>query len=228
MSSSSHSRAISLEKREIAFLAVSALVLAILLLGYVQPRSGIASSETQFTDPSESGLAIVPASCPSSPHNTGECTASCTPQYFCTGSNGNLRYFRSSTCIESYIETCLNGCYNGQCLAAEGMNFVPSSATRANGKTFTASGHLQLSPAVVRTGDATRIFWNVGGVQSCAVSGSNGDQWTGSTSGPNGRTTGVISEQIVYTLTCVGLPGADPAQITEHAVVNVIPVFHGS
>jgi hypothetical protein len=37
-------------------------------------RSALASSETRFVEQSESGLYIVPASCPSDPHYSGECT----------------------------------------------------------------------------------------------------------------------------------------------------------
>jgi len=51
-------------------------IIAALLLVVLQPFSqseGFRSSEVAFTDPSPGGFAIIPASCPSSPHYDGEC-----------------------------------------------------------------------------------------------------------------------------------------------------------
>lgn len=47
-------------------------------------RTPIASSETQFAEFSPGGLALVPASCPSSPHYSGECTVPPQPSSGCT------------------------------------------------------------------------------------------------------------------------------------------------
>lgn len=45
----------------------------VLLVVQVSPRDGFRSEELAFTDAHDSGLDIVPASCPSSPHYSGEC-----------------------------------------------------------------------------------------------------------------------------------------------------------
>lgn len=56
----------------ISLLAAFAVVLAVLLWIPFQAK-GFVSSEVYFADASESGLSIVPASCPSSPNYAGEC-----------------------------------------------------------------------------------------------------------------------------------------------------------
>src|SRR3989344_5593804 len=60
--------------KEWVFAAV--LVAVAILATLLNSRQPFASSEVQFTDSSASGLAIVPASCPSSPHYAGECDPS--------------------------------------------------------------------------------------------------------------------------------------------------------
>lgn len=54
---------------------VALLILALVSLAALSftQRSAFVSSEYKFTDASANGLAIVPASCPSSPHYSGEC-----------------------------------------------------------------------------------------------------------------------------------------------------------
>ncbi|MDB5237761.1 MAG: hypothetical protein JWM46_31 [Candidatus Kaiserbacteria bacterium] len=84
------------------------------------------------------------------------------------------------------------------------------------------TGHLQVRPQVVRPGTTATVFWNISNVSSCAVTGSNGDSWTGASSGSGGKTTAAITERTTYTLTCTGL---DSSHISESAVLNVIPVF---
>lgn len=58
--------------KDIAIAVVAFGALGMLFTG-LDGRTPIASSETQFVELSESGLQIVPASCPSSPHYSGEC-----------------------------------------------------------------------------------------------------------------------------------------------------------
>lgn len=54
--------------------AVFALGALVMLFTGVDGRVPVASSETKFIEISAAGLQIVPASCPSSPHYTGECS----------------------------------------------------------------------------------------------------------------------------------------------------------
>lgn len=57
-------------------LTLLAIGLAIVVLSFGSARhtAPFASSEVNFSDLSPSGLAIVPASCPSNPHTSGECS----------------------------------------------------------------------------------------------------------------------------------------------------------
>ena len=71
--------------------AVSMLVVAIVLIYLAAPAShSTRSSELAFTDASHSGLAIVPASCPSNPHRGEICgpTPSCTESGSCSCPTG--------------------------------------------------------------------------------------------------------------------------------------------
>lgn len=49
-------------------------VIGLVVYGSSIERAPLASAETQFVERSVQGLQIVPASCPSSPHYTGECS----------------------------------------------------------------------------------------------------------------------------------------------------------
>lgn len=58
------------------FLFFAALILLAIVFSFGSHTSKpFASAEVQFTDSSASGLAIVPASCPSNPHFAGDCSA---------------------------------------------------------------------------------------------------------------------------------------------------------
>lgn len=57
-------------KKERALILIAGLVLGAVFL--LSEREAFTSSEVAFADGSTSGLAIVPASCPSNPHVTGE------------------------------------------------------------------------------------------------------------------------------------------------------------
>ncbi len=87
-------------------------LIALAILGFPEARQPFASVETAFTDGSVAGFQIVPASCPSNPHTTSDCTT-CTPEFICIGSD---RYYRNSDCSERFVETCQYGCTNGQCI----------------------------------------------------------------------------------------------------------------
>jgi hypothetical protein len=103
-------------------------------------------------------------------------------------------------------------------------NFIPFSATNPGGA-FTANGHLQAKPQLLTKDSVTRVYWNAENVSSCAVTGTNGDSWTGASSGSSGRTSGPIPSKTTYTLVCEPLPGASSGTITESVDVNIVPVF---
>lgn len=90
---------------------------------------------------------------------------------------------------------------------------------------ISSSGHLKAVPSLVRAGDTTALHWTVQNAARCTVTGSNGDRWTGLSSGASGRTSSPIRSQTIYTLSCSALPGATPSAVEERATVNVIPQF---
>jgi len=59
-------------------------------------------------------------------------------------------------------------------------------------------------------------------VSSCTVQGTNGDTWSGSTSENPGKTSGPISQQTVYTLSCSAL---DSSTYQESMTVNLVPAY---
>jgi hypothetical protein len=84
------------------------------------------------------------------------------------------------------------------------------------------AAHLQARPTIVPKGKTTRIYWNISNVSSCAVTGTNGDAWSGSTSGNPGKTSSAINQQTVYTLSCTAL---DSSTYQESTTVNLVPAY---
>jgi hypothetical protein len=263
---------------------LGALFLALFLVGDVgENRSPIASSETRFVETSESGMQIVPASCPSSPSNpdyphdtcsvptvvtpvpTGTGGSSCVSQQICSGVRlvdsctgaqiaacsasclanpdphnfcvGRDVYRQSAPCVTNFVQSCsapaFIGCSNGACVPAPppATGFEPFQANSPAG-VFTATGALQVRPTLVRQGERAQIYWSVRNVVSCTVTGTNGDSFTVagtgasfiSSSGPDGRLSGIISGQTAYTLNCPGVEEAIPSVITGSLTINVTPV----
>ena len=278
------------------------------------------SPEVKFTDASASGLSIVPASCPSTPHFVGDCgsisctptgaigggcvcpagyqaitaldggiacvpsctsggtcgggpsgcsigytssggqcvftgcpsgyvlsgtqciTAQCSDSYSCIGDN---LYHRDASCRSTFVETCAFGCGGSSCLPPPQPEFVPFDATSPSGP-FRGSGHLLAHPTLVVSGDTSQVYWNVTNVSDCDVTGTNGDSWTGPSSGSAGKTTSGIHNRTTYTLTCYYLTARMPigsgpapregssggtssgrgaAAFSEQAVVDITPFF---
>lgn len=142
----------------------------------------------------------------------------CTPSiaYACVDESTIAVTSIDASCQQSVTySTCEHQCSNGACAAPP----PPSFNEGANGLT----GHLQIRPALVPRGFTTRVYWDVSGVESCSVTGTNGDSWSGVASGSTGRVSGVINQQTLYTLTCEAYEGQtfDP----ETAFVNIVPIF---
>ncbi len=110
------------------------------------------------------------------------------------------------------------------CIPPAGPTFTGFPTT--NG--FNATGHLEVRPSLVRTGDPTRVYWNVSNVRDCTVRGTNGDGvvggvWNALSSGASGIQTSPITTRTDYTLFSRSLTGATPSTITETRTVNVLP-----
>jgi len=87
-----------------------------------------------------------------------------------------------------------------------------------------SSADLQLRavPSLVRSGSTTRVTWSATGVESCAVTGTNGDEWVGTESPVGGEASGSIRGQTVYTLACTDRSGAAHSRT---ATVNIVPTW---
>lgn len=147
---------------------------------------------------------------------TIEVLASCTPQYACEGDT--IRH-TSAQCETSIIATCVTPsfCSPGaaQCLYSS-MSFSASDDW---------SGHLEVRPSLVRAGDTVLVHWSVENAASCAVTGTNGDAWSGASAGITGKTSSPIFAQTVFVLQCEGHPDSSPSSVSESRTVNIIPIF---
>lgn len=144
---------------------------------------------------------------------------SCTPEYSCSGTQ-TIQYTDSS-CNTTTVTTCASPTF---CSAGSSTCLYPQpSFTPTVGTDFT--GHLQPLPALVTSGDTIQVRWNVDNVTSCSVTGTNGDSWTGLSSGSGGKTSSPIVGQTTYTLTCSAYPGVTPPTLTESETANIIPIF---
>lgn len=249
--------------RKYVVLAAGLAILAVLAIALDSQKQAFVSSEVRFADASQrSGLAIVPASCPSSPHYSGQCSGGtcgngicdagetfltcpddCTPDggdagdgegdgdgscptlYFCYGDDLYLQNYDDNQCGYDFVQTCPFGCLNGACEGPPSIEFAPFTATTPWSTSFDATGHLEARPILIRQGETAQLYWQAENVQSCTVTGSNGDSWDESFSGETGITSSVIIEQTIFTLNCSSIEGAEPPSVQESVIINVLPEF---
>ena len=77
-------------------------------------------------------------------------------------------------------------------------------------------------PSLIQTGGTTHINWSATNVTSCTVSAPNGDLWnTIQSIVGGGNLTAPITQQTVYTLSCLTPTGT----VKKTATVNVLPNF---
>ena len=72
----------------------------------------------------------------------------------------------------------------------------------------------------VQFGNSTLIIWSAENVNSCSVTGTNGDSWSGISGSQN---TSAITEETTYTLTCLDVE--DHPTSPQSVTVSLIPVF---
>jgi hypothetical protein len=163
------------------------------------PCSSVSQSRT-CTDGTLSG---------SPSYQYASCT--CAPLYSCSGSDIT---YTDASCTTTTVRSCTAPYF---CSPGSSSCISPEPVFNAgNGRT----GHLQVQPQLVPKGLTTTVYWDVANVQSCTVTGDNGDSWTGLT---GAKTSSPISSQTRYTLSCTPLEGASFP--TETQQVNVVPVF---
>jgi len=92
-------------------------------------------------------------------------------------------------------------------------------------------GTIQAKPSLVRQNSTTIVSWSASFVNSCTVTGTNGNSWSGFSSGAATCTHSVdgqgcvstpITAQTVYTLSCVGL---DDSSLAKSVTVNIVPII---
>lgn len=150
---------------------------------------------------------------------------SCTTHFQCV-LNPSGSYLNAESCLSRCKPSCpADQKWDGtQCVDLP-MTFEVFDGVAPDGQQFVASGHLQALPLLVRVGSTVRLYWNVKNAASCSITGSNGDSWSGSSSGAAGNTSSAIQAKTTYTLNCTGRPTATPRTVTESVDVNVVPVF---
>ena len=235
--------------KEWVFAAV--LVAVAILATLLNSRQPFASSEVQFTDSSASGLAIVPASCPSSPHYAGECDPSpvcnvpavaalfgvnCPEPAICA--NGASNYptctFPPSTCANgasnyptcTFAPTCtlLRYCVGTSLWLRNSVCSTSLIEACSNDCGCVLSPSVivwQVRPTLVQSGERVNVNWDTKNVKSCTVSSTNPPGDIWS--GKSGsQISGSIKGSTIYTLRCTGL---DNSPVTRSTTVNIIPIF---
>ena len=153
----------------------------------------------------QQGNSCVFTACPAgyAQNQSGQCVQACTPRYYCSQSS---LYYTDSSCNSTLSQACTYGCSGGAC-----------NATPAPGVQW------QVVPTLVKSGSTTNVSWSASDVQSCTVTGSNGDTWYGT----NGsQISSPLTAQTTFTLTCQALAGANPSTITRSTVVSLVPIFN--
>lgn len=153
---------------------------------------------------------------------TNQCKDQCVSYSICDASGARA----IDSCTGNTISDCASGgkaCVAGACTTPS-LSFESFDADW-NGAAFTATGHLQVKPALTRTGQTVRLYWNVKNVSACTISGGNGDSWTDLFSGAAGKLSAPIMSSTVFSLHCDALGGATPPSVNESVPVNVAPIF---
>jgi len=147
------------------------------------------------------------------------CTAATS--YSCTGSGNSVITQTSTSTSCAVTVTNLSTCTSPQfCQSGSSQCLAPAIAFNQSGN-FT--GHLQIVPNLLGKGESTQVYWNVSDAQSCQVTGSNGDSWTGLSSPTKGETSKPITSETTYTLSCTAY--GSNSNVSESQAVNVTPTF---
>jgi hypothetical protein len=141
--------------------------------------------------------------------------------YTCTGT-GNQTITQNVTATNCQVtNTNLATCVSPQfCTTGSAICLFPSPEVVPNGN---QTGNLTARPSLIPFGRNIKVYWDIAYVQSCTVTGTDGDSWTGLTSGLTGTTSSAIKQQTVYTLSCLQDDGV--THFTQTATVNVAPTY---
>ncbi len=140
-------------------------------------------------------------------------SSSCSVTYTCIDNNTESQFTNSQCSTTTTV--CANGCgSNGQCM---------NPPSPANGCLSIGVPSPCTQNARVRSGSTATLYWNITNVNpnSCSVTGTNGDLWSGQPANSQVTTRGIV-QSTVYTLSCTGTSGS---QFTSTATVNVVPSY---
>lgn len=219
-------------RRTLVYCVLAATPLLLFSVFLTRPVQDAYSSELAVREYSPRGVeggAVVPASCPSFAHVSGQCT----PPSFSTndaainnGESTNLTW----SC-PSGVNTSSSGVNFSTGGALSGSTSVSPSNTTSYTVVCNSSGSsanltvtvynpsltISASPTRVRSGNASIITWSASSVDSCSVSGPGI-----SASGLSGsQSTGGLTNQSTYTLTCTTEGGS----ISASVIVTIAPAF---
>jgi hypothetical protein len=138
-------------------------------------------------------------------------SCSCAASYSCSG---NTITYTDASCHTSTVLACTAPYL---CVPGSSSCISPEPVFNASGD---RSGHLQAVPILLRRGEVAALYWNVSNVQSCTVTGNNGDSWNG-LSGE--KTSSPIIQQTAYTLACA--PLGEASFSPETVTINIVPIF---
>jgi hypothetical protein len=147
----------------------------------------------------------------SASYQYGSCA--CAPIYSCSGNDVT---YTDQSCQTTTVLACSAPYF---CSPGQSSCVSPDPVFNEGENT---SGHLEAKPQLVPKGLTTTLSWDVSNVQSCTVSGSNGDHWSGLS---GSHASAPITTQVIYTLTCQTLEGATPSSFSEQVTVSNVPVF---
>jgi hypothetical protein len=161
---------------------------------------------------------IYSISCPISGGGTASASqqvnVTCTPAYTCTGASNDTITYTDASCNESAVTTCASPYF---CSSGSAVCVSPSPVFNGSGN---LTGHLQIKPTLLGKGASTKAYWSVSNVQSCTVTSTNGDSWSGLSGA--GFSSRAIYAQTIFTLSCLRM---DNGTLTEQQTVNLLPVY---
>ena len=156
------------------------------------------------------------------PGGTGNFTGNSQVRVSCQQSwscSGQTIVQTNTDCSTTNLATCAAPQF---CQAGSNICLAPTISFNPSGN---LTGHLQATPNILRPGETTQLYWNVSGAQSCSVTGSNGNSWSGLASPQNGESSKPLRAQTTYTLACQGYSDATPPSVTETVQVDMTPTF---
>ena len=155
-------------------------------------------------------------------------TISCVPHTTWSCPNGTGTATIASTSVDASCNTVTNNNYAtcsspGYCVPGDSYCFY--SSADFSPLIGLNTGDLSLHPSLIQKGKHIQVYWNVlaGSSLGCTVTGTDGDSWSGFTSGSTGETSAAVNQQTTYTLSCLNDDGV--TYTTETQTVNIVPTY---